>query len=183
MYDFFNLETQSIEKNFFCKNASNVAKDLLAVVVFFSATSREYIIVETEAYHAEDKDRQGKSICYGAKGPTQASAPLFKTPGTWCIYGGQLLLSVNSSNQADNVLIKAIIDENGEIITSDGIAKEFHLYQKDDNSIYWQCHGSFSLCYESLKIIGKKQGNFNIKSKPRVRINDSSEENYYIDLA
>ena len=97
MHDFFKLETQSIEKDFFCEDATKVAKGLLGVLLFSHNTNKKYIIVETEAYHAEDKDRQGEAICYGAKGPTQASAPLFKTPGTWCIFGGQLLLSVYSS--------------------------------------------------------------------------------------
>ena len=147
-------------QDFFKKDAATVAKNLLGATISFQFDNRikKYTIISTEAYYHKEYDNKGEKICYGA-GKTKAdaqntvSAPLFSTPGTWCVYGGQLLLSVTDNVYSDNVLIKEIQDENGICFGPDGIAKELHLYKSKPD--YCDCHGKFSLCGCSLLLTDK----------------------------
>lgn len=149
-------------QDFFKEDAATVAKNLLGATISFQFDNRikKYTIISTEAYYYEEYDNKDKKICYGAdKTKTEAdiqnavSAPLFSTPGTWCVYGGQLLLSVTDNIHSDNVLIKEIQDENGIRFGPDGIAKELHLYKSKPD--YCDCHGKFSLCGCSLLLSDK----------------------------
>ena len=126
--------TITLNEKFFERDAAAVAKDLLGGTILYRGKdgAHRYWITETEAYYHDEQDKRGKLICYGAgksKSAAQSdvSAPLFSKPGTWCVYGGQLLLSVNDSVHSDNVLIKGIKDENGVTIKPHGIAKQLHL--------------------------------------------------------
>lgn len=137
-------------QDFFEKDAATVAKGLLgATITFrFGNQTKRYTITSTEAYYHDEYDKKGKKICYGAEktkaeAQSDVSAPLFSTPGTWCVYGGQLLLSVMDNVYSDNVLIKEIQAENGVRFGPDGIAKELHLYKSKPE--YSDCHGRFSL--------------------------------------
>ncbi len=144
-------ETKHLNQIFFERDAAEVAKDLLGSIILYRCKDevRRYRIIETEAYYHNEKDNDGKAFCYGA-GKTKdmacsdVSAPLFSTPGTWCVYGGQLLISVKDNVYSDNVLIKRIKDERGNTFGPDGIAKELHLYKTKPD--YSDCHGKYSLC-------------------------------------
>jgi 3-methyladenine DNA glycosylase Mpg len=147
-------------QNFFEDDAATVAKGLLgATITFqFGDKTKKYTIISTEAYYHDECDDKGKKICYGsektkAEAQDDVSAPLFSTPGTWCVYGGQLLLSVTDHAYSDNVLIKKIQNENGVCFGPDGIAKELHLYKSKPD--YCDCHGKFSLCGCNLLLTDK----------------------------
>ena len=147
-------------QDFFKEDAATVAKNLLGAKISFQLDNqiKKYIIISTEAYYYKEYDNKGKKICYGAEktkadAQNTVSAPLFSTPGTWCVYGGQLLLSVTDNVHSDNVLIKEIQDEIGICFGPDGIAKELHLYKSKPD--YCDCHGKFSLCGCSLLLTDK----------------------------
>ena len=147
-------------QDFFNEDAATVAKNLLGATISFQFDNRikKYTIISTEAYYHKEYDNKGKNICYGAEkakadAQSTVSAPLFSTPGTWCVYGGQLLLSVTDNVYSDNVLIKEIQDKNGVCFGPDGIAKELHLYKSKPD--YCDCHGKFSLCGCSLLLTDK----------------------------
>lgn len=147
-------------QKFFENDVATVAKRLLGATITFQFDNKisKYKITSTEAYYHDEYDNNGKKICYGAeitklKAQNNVSAPLFSTPGTWCIYGGQLLLSVTDDVYPDNVLIKEIQNENGVTFGPDGIAKELHLYKSKPG--YCDCHGKFSLCGCSLLLSDK----------------------------
>lgn len=154
------FEMSKFTQWFFKEDAAVVAKGLLGATISFQYGKRikKYTITSTEAYYHDEYDNKGKKICYGAEktkveAQNAVSTPLFSTPGTWCVYGGQLLLSVTDNVYSDNVLIKEIQDENGICFGPDGIAKELHLYKSKPD--YCDCHGKFSLCGCSLLLTDK----------------------------
>lgn len=107
------------ENDFFLREANKVARDLLGKYIC-GKDGKKFQIVATEAYYHEEKDEAGKKICYGAEKTKEevqkdngVTAALFDRPGTWCIYHGQLLLSVMSDQFPDNVLIKTVKTERG----------------------------------------------------------------------
>lgn len=162
-------------QDFFKEDPATVAKGLLGATISFQCGDRikKYTITSTEAYYHYEYDRKGKKICYGAektkaKAQNDVSAPLFSTPGTWCVYGGQLLLSVTDNVYSDNVLIKEIQDENGICFGPDGMAKELRLYKSKPD--YCDCHGKFSLCGCSLLLTDKIDAP-SFKTDVRVNIN------------
>lgn len=174
-------------QDFFKDDAAAVAKGLLGATITFHYGTRikKYMITSTEAYYHEERDSKGKKICYGAEktkaeAQKSVSAPLFSTPGTWCVYGGQLLLSVTDNVYSDNVLIKEIQNENGICFGPDGIAKELHLYKSKPN--YCDCHGKFSLCGCSLLLsdridtpVFNTEARVNIDSNEQLKFNYSAE--------
>ena len=176
------------DREFFERKAEKVARDLIGKFICCENDEQEYQIIETEAYYHDEKDDNGKYFCYGVKGDTGESSktcatiPLFRNPGTWCIYGGQLLLSVTSSEFPDNVLIKRVKTPNGEIYTSDGIANVLRLYKKFEDSNYWDIHGLDSLSDEAVLYITKKENasHIAVNDKKRVGISNEKKYNFYI---
>ncbi len=180
------------DREFFERKAEKVARDLIGMFVYCKYDEQEYQIIETEAYHHNDTDNTGKYICYGVKDDkdenikTSATFPLFRSPGTWCVYGGQLLLSVKNSERSDNVLIKKIKTKDEEVLTTDGIAKKFLLYQKkgkNEKTNYWDIHGFDSLSDEAVIYLteGENASNIISKKKKRVGINNDDLLNFYIN--
>lgn len=148
------MEKRITDRSFFTKPAEELAQDLIGKFIYCEDNKQKYQIIETEAYYHNEKDYNKKYFCYGVKKDnkdnyensiTNATMPLFRNPGTWCIYGGQLLLSATNMNLPDNVLIKKIKTDYGELLSTDKIAKELLLYQKELNSNYWKIH-----CLDSL---------------------------------
>lgn len=103
----------AIDAEFFTGKSSEVAKGLIGATILSKANNmKKYFVRETESYDHDEVDNNGKSICYGAakskheaKSKHLVSAPLFDLPGTWCVYDGQLLLSVTDDVYPDNVSI------------------------------------------------------------------------------
>ena len=167
----------AIDDKFFKGASSEVAKGLIGATMLSKANNKKkYFIRETESYDHDEVDKNGKLICYGA-GKEKAtakhlvSAPLFDLPGTWCIYGGQLLLSVTDDVHSDNVLIKSIQDEDGTIYGPDAMAKELHLYKSEPD--YIKCHGEFSLADGALCLIDRESDPSYITS---MRVNICSDK-------
>lgn len=174
--------TITLNEKFFERDAAAVAKDLLGGTILYRGKdgAHRYWITETEAYYHDEQDKRGKLICYGAgksKSAAQSdvSAPLFAKPGTWCVYGGQLLLSVNDSVYSDNVLIKGIKDENGVTFKPDGIAQELHLYKTKPD--YSDCHGKFSLCGCDVTLVEISVSS-KYTCKSRIGIEEESKLNF-----
>lgn len=172
------------EADFFKRKAEDVACNLLGKYICCKGGKEKYMIIETEAYYHDEKYENGKHICYGAnKTKAEAkrlvSAPLFELPGTWCIYGGQLLLSVTNDEFPDNVLIKKVKSEAGKILGPDLIAHNLHLYKKDRD--YCGCHGQYSLSEASNLYLADGQEVSNIICSPRVRIADKRNLNFKMD--
>ena len=141
------------EQDFFARSAEEVARDLLGKAIICKASGESYLITETEAYYCDETGSNGKPICYGA-GKTKVTAKglvcsaLFEQPGTWCIYGGQLLLSVTDNEHPDNVLIKEIKSKSGKVFGPNDMAKTaLHLYKSYPD--YCGCHGQFSRSEDS----------------------------------
>ena len=179
--------TNSLNTNFFEHDAAEVAKNLLGSTILYrnKNSTRRYCIVETEAYYHDEKDKNGKLFCYGggktkAQAQSDVSAPLFSTPGTWCVYGGQLLISAKDNVNSDNVLIKCIKDENGNYFGPDGIAKELHLYKTKPD--YSDCHGKYSLCDGDVTLVATMVSPQYTCHK-RVGINEDSELNFKLTEA
>lgn len=178
------MKKRIINREFFERDAEAVARDLLGKFICYK--NEEYQIIETEAYYHNEQDINGKYFCYGVKNDTGennktcASIPLFRNPGTWCIYGGQLLLSVTDSKFSDNVLIKQIKAPNGEKHTTDDIAKALGLYQKAEESNYWDFHGLDSLSTEAGLYLTEEENvpHIVIENKERVRISDAHKYNF-----
>ena len=94
-------------KEFFEQPAEELAKALLGKIICLRrktpyVAETRFVITETEAYYRNEE------ICYGyGKNKDEAAtlkcAPLFKKAGTWCIYGGQLLISADEEGFPDNV--------------------------------------------------------------------------------
>ncbi|WP_159438273.1 DNA-3-methyladenine glycosylase [Massiliimalia massiliensis] len=170
---------KTIKQDFFIKDSVVVAQKLIGKFVCRKngETEERYQIIETEAYYHWEIYDNGKYICYGG-GKTKeeakkfVSAPLFDRPGTWCVYGGQLLLSVTDDKYSDNVLIKKIQDKNGKEYGPDKIAKTLHLYKSKPE--YCQCHGKYSLCDDSplYLVDGEK---VETESKSRINVKDEKE--------
>lgn len=164
---------------FFKRDAATVAADLLGCILSVDQGRKQYTIVETEAYYHEEKDDRGKHLCYGAKynrdTATKATKPLFSEPGTWCIYGGQLLLSVTTTSFPDNVLIKAIQDTSGHIYGPHKMACLLHLYRKDPE--FTDLHGKFSITDTrvSLTIV---EPHAPCTPRPRVRVHSTEALNF-----
>ena len=168
------------DKDFFSRGAEDVAIDLLGKYICCK-DGKKYRIVTTEAYYYDEKDENDKTICYGAdkkKEETRSNlvvAALFNRPGTWCVYDGQLLLSVTNDQFSDNVLIKAIKSETGECLGPDKIAQSLCLYKSKPE--YCKCHGQHSLdANANLYLIDGKAplkisalSRINIKSKKALR--------------
>lgn len=148
------MKKRITDRKFFEHKAEEVAQNLVGKFICYN--NEAYLITKTEAYYHDEQDYNGKYFCYGVKDDTGensktcATIPLFRAPGTWCIYGGQLLLSVTSSDVSDNVLIKEIESPDGRICGPDCIANTFLLYQKSSNSNYWDIHGMDSLSGKSI---------------------------------
>lgn len=136
------------DRDFFTRKSEEVAHDLLGKFICSrKGDMKKYQIILTEAYYYDEIDDNGKKICYGAGKTKQeaaklVSAPLFEKPGTWCIYCGQLIISVTDDVNSDNVLIKEVKDEEGNIYTPHKMAMELRLYKKYG---ICNCHGKFSL--------------------------------------
>ena len=175
-------------QGFFEDDAAAVAKGLLGATLIFQSGSqtKKYTITSTEAYYHDEYDNKGKKICYAAEktkaeAQNAVSAPLFSTPGTWCVYGGQLLLSVTDNVYSDNVLIKEIQDETGARFGPDGIAKELHLYKSKPD--YCDCHGKFSLCGCSLLLSDKiDTPSFNTDERVNIDSNEQLKFNYSAEI-
>lgn len=180
------MEKRITNRKFFEGKAEEVARDLLGKFICCKNDEQEYQIIETEAYYHDEKDNNGKYFCYGVKDDTGensktcATIPLFRTPGTWCIYGGQLLLSVTSSQFPDNVLIKRMKASDGKEYKTDEIAKILRLYQKDLKSNYWNFHGLDSLSDEAALYLMEGQ-EVQGKRSERVNINNDKKYNFKID--
>lgn len=171
------MDLKYISEDFFEKESSYVAKALLGATI--NNTIQDYTIIETEAYCHDDMDNHGKLICYGAdktkETATEVTAPLFDKPGTWCIYGGQLLISVTDDTNSDNVLIKKIRDSSGHIYGPDEMAKELHLYKT--KSGYIDCHGKFSVSCDKLKLTALADKP-DYESSKRVNISNNDKLNF-----
>lgn len=168
------------ENDFFTRKSEEVARDLLGKFICRKNgdTEERFMITETEAYYHDEKDDNGKWICYGApKTKEQAkrlvSAVLFDKPGTWCVYGGQLLLSVTNDEYPDNVLIKRIKDAEGTIYGPDGVAKTLHLYKKKTG--YCGCHGQYSLADDAALYLADGH---EVQSKKCKRVNIKNDKEY-----
>lgn len=173
-------------REFFTRKAEEVACDLLGKFICYKNGKVEtrYQIIETEAYYHDEKDNDGKLICYGAdktkdEAKSLVSAPLFEQPGTWCIYGGQLLLSVTNDEHPDNVLIKIIKDTEGKVYTPDEIARTLHLYKRETN--YCNCHGQHSLDDNAHLYLTDGQITPRFICSKRVNINNDKKYNFKID--
>lgn len=179
------MEKRIINRNFFERKAEEVAKDLVGKSIYYK--NNEYKIIKTEAYYHYEKDSNEKYFCYGVKNDTgeniktSSTFPLFREPGTWCIYGGQLLLSVTSSEIPDNVLIKEVLAPDGELYTTDKIAKTLHLYKSDLDSQYWDFQGLSSYNNADLYLI---DNNFIPEIKPyrRKNIKEDSPYQFYMEV-
>ena len=175
-------------QDFFKSDPATVAKGLLGATISFQCGNRikNYTITSTEAYYYDEYDNKGKKICdwaekTNAEAQNAVSAPLFSTPGTWCVYGGQLLLSVTDNVYPDNVLIKEIQDENGISFGPDGMAKELYLYKSKPN--YCDCHGKFSLCGCSLLLTDKiDTPSFNKDKRVNIDSNECLKFNYFAEV-
>lgn len=167
------------ENDFFAREAKDVARGLLGKYICRKNgdTEERFMITQTEAYYHDEIDDNGKWICYGApKTKEQAkrlvSAALFDKPGTWCVYGGQLLLSVTNDEYPDNVLIKKIKDAEGTTYGPDGVAKTLHLYKSKPE--YCGCHRQFSLADDAALYLADGQ---EVKERlPRERVNIKSDK-------
>lgn len=167
------------EQNFFARDAKEVANDLLGKFICCKDRNEKYLIVETEAYYYEEE------FCYGhdkikEDAKKLVSAPLFECPGTWCIYGGQLLLSVKDDKYSDNVLIKSVKDEGGKILGPDKMAQSLHLYKS--KSDYCGCHGQYSLSNNSRIYLVNGQEISKIICAKRVNIKSDKELNFKINI-
>lgn len=171
-------EKMHLNEDFFRRKADVVAKELLGAKI-----NGKYVIVETEAYRQTDKDDNGKFICYGVNketgvvSKTSVTTPLFNVPGTWCIYHGQLLISVKSEDVADNVLIKKIM-VGKEVYGPDKIAQVLRLYKK--YSDYANCSGCYSLTCKKVKLQNGSVNNKTIMKSRRVRIESDEKLNFSI---
>ena len=182
------MKKRITNREFFKGKAEKVARELLGKFICCKNNGQKHQITETEAYYYDEKDSNGKFFCYGVKkdtgekSKTCATIPLFRDPGTWCIYGGQLLLSVTSSEFPDNVLIKQIKTPDGEVYKTDKIAKALRLYQTYPESNYRSFHGLDSLSDESVLYLTEGQDipDIKIKSDKRVNINDCQKYNFSI---
>lgn len=176
-----------INREFFKEKSEEVAYNLVGKYICHN--NKYYQIIETEAYYHNEKDVNGKYFCYGVKDDTGeysktcASIPLFRNPGTWCIYGGQLLLSVTNSKIPDNVLIKRVKTTDNKDLGPNDIAYAMKLYQKCENSNYWNFHGLDSLSDDADLYLVEDEiaPNFNRIADKRVNINDSKLYNYKLD--
>lgn len=184
------MKKRITNRDFFMEKAEVVARNLLGKFVCCKSNGKEYQITETEAYYYDEKDSNGKFFCYGVKkdtgekSKTGATIPLFRNPGTWCIFGGQLLLSVTSSEFPDNVLIKKIKALDSKVIYKpDGIAKTLRLYQTCPESNYWSFHGLDSLSEGAVLYLTEGQDipDIKIKLNRRVNIKDCQKYNFSID--
>lgn len=183
------MEKRIANREFFAGKAEEIARKLLGKFIYCKNVGQAYQIMETEAYYHDEKDSNGNFFCYGVKkdtgenSKTCATAPLFHEPGTWCVYGGQLLLSVTSKDFPDNVLIKRIKTLGGTICKPDRIAEELRLYQKDPQSNYWNFHGLDSLSDEADLYLVERENipGGKIKSGKRVNINDSHNLNFSME--
>lgn len=180
------MEKRITDRDFFERKAEEVARDLLGKFICCKNDEQKYQIIETEAYYHDEKSESGKYFCYGVKDDTGknsktcATIPLFRNPGTWCIYGGQLLLSVTNSEFPDNVLIKQVKTPDGETYKTDKIAKALRLYQKHPKSNYWNFHGLDSLINEAALYLTERQNMpcTAINNNKRVNINNGQKYNF-----
>ncbi len=183
------MKKRIINREFFTKAAKEVAYNLVGKFIYSKENQEEYMITKTESYCPDEKDYNGHSFCYGIKketgekSKTRATLPLFGEPGTWCVYGGQLLLSVTNNEEPYNVLIKEIKASNGKIYTTDGIAEVLRLYQKFSDSNYWHFHGLYSLSDEATLYLmeNSEAQEINIKCRKRKNIKNDEKCQFYID--
>ena len=168
------------DQDFFARNPKDVAIDLLGKYINTKDGSEKYLIVETEAYYHDE------SFCYGhgktaaeVKAKRLVSAPLFERPGTWCVYGGQLLLSTTCDELPDNVLIKCVKDKAGELLGPHPMACSLHLYKT--NPDYCGCHNQYSLSKDSTLYLSDGQKIAKFGYCERVNINDNKKMNFKID--
>lgn len=170
------MEKSIKQQDFFARKSEKVAIDLLGKFIYCKGDKEKYLICETEAYHHDEV------FCYGHGKTKDAAkhlvcAPLFESPGTWCIYGGQLLLSVTDGGFSDNVLIKKVKSKSGEILGPNKLACRLHLYKSKSN--YCGCHNQYSMSEDSALYLvdGKSQ---KYTSSKRVNINDDKKLNFKI---
>lgn len=171
------------DKNFFARDAKSVAQDLLGKYVCYK-DGKKYKIIETEAYYHDEVDDNNKMICYGANKTKESakrlvSAALFEKPGTWCIYGGQLLLSVTDNTYPDNVLIKRVENASKGELGQNDMALELHLYKSKDD--YCFCHNRYSLDLNAPIYLMDGEDVQSIASCKRVNINNKKELRFKID--
>ena len=181
-----NMKEKIVNRKFFEEKAEIVARHLIGKYICYN--NNEYQITKTEAYYHDEKDRNGKYFCYGVKSDTGennktcATIPLFRAPGTWCVYGGQLLLSVTNSSIPDNVLIKEIKPLDEGPYGPDKIANVLLLYQKKSNSNYWNFHGLDSLSEKAVLYLAEDQNAPKIKIKSDERINIKNCQKYRFSM-
>lgn len=180
------MKKRVINRDFFERKAEEVARELIGKYIYYN--NKEYQITKAEAYNHDEQDRNGKYFCYGVKSDTGennktcATVPLFRAPGTWCVYGGQLLLSVTNSAVPDNVLIKEIKPLDEEPYGPDKIANVLRLYQKKSNSNYWNFHGLDSLSEKAVLYLAEDQNASEIKIKSDERINIKNCQKYRFSM-
>lgn len=174
-----------MNQDFFKHDAAEVAKGILGATIVSRTNGQEhkYTITSAEAYYHDETDKNGKKFCYGASktkedAANDVSAPLFSTPGTWCIYGGQLLISVTNDIYPDNILIKEIQDVDGKRYGPDGIANELHLYKTKAN--YCDAHGKSSVCEGTLFLCELLENPLFTSEK---RVNIANDEKYKFNLS
>lgn len=181
---------KKLTREFYIRDSNSVARDLIGKILVHGDTSG--IIVETEAYKAEDK----ASHTYNNK-RTSRTEIQFHEGGyayIYMIYGMYYCFNVtaNSPNKPEAVLIRALEPLNG--------IETMKLRRKTDNIINL-CNGPGKLC-QALNITKENYGedlcgdniyisdckikNVKIKTSPRINI-DYAEEyknflwRYYID--
>lgn len=180
------------DRQLFAKSADQLAQYLLGKILCkkCNGTVKRYRILETEAYTADEKDAKGKYICYGA-GKTKETAKnlkvayLFKQPGTWCVYGGLLLISAKAEGVPDNVLIRACecYDEPyRKFEKPDKLAKELKLYKTQNKMLvegYADYSGVDSLALDAELYFEDAPAVLPVVYK-RVNINDDKKWNFKI---
>lgn len=91
------MEKNIKEKDFFTRNAKEVAVDLLGKFIcrrFEDGTVLRWCITETEAYE------NFESVTYKSE--------MFRDTGKWCPYAGMLMINCGTDQGHDNVLIRAL---------------------------------------------------------------------------
>lgn len=166
------------EPDFFTRTAEEVALDLLGKYICRKGGEEKYLIFETEAYYHYEE------FCYGhskskAEAQKLACGPLFEEPGTWCVYGGQLLLSVTSDELPDNVLIKRLKDKDGNTLGPDKIAHCLHLYKSKPE--HCGCSGQHSACENSPLSIADGEDAAICPPLKRINIKDEKKLRFVID--
>lgn len=134
------------DRGFFSQSAEKLAPQLLGKVLcrrFPNGSLHRFRIYDVEAYCAEDTANYG----YGHeenKRRTKANAPLFQKGGTWCVYGGMLLVVCGQEGKPDNVLIRGCADQDSLYDGPLKVATALHIGRQN------QLHGEEILSSQIL---------------------------------